>query len=236
MRSLFLRCASALAVLFILVPCMAPAAFAADWTSEFNMAGCDFATIGQNRYFKLEPGYQLVLQGIEDGDSVTLVISVLEQTEMVDGIETRVIEERESANGELIEVSRNYFAFCKGTSSVFYYGEDVDMYEDGKVVSHEGAWRAGLDSARAGLMMPGLVLLGSAYYQEVAPGVAMDRARIISTNGTIETPAGAFHSCLITEETSAVEPNAREEKVYAPGIGLVKDGTLLLVSHGRPNR
>ena len=39
-----------------------------------------------------------------------LTFTVLNETEMVDGIETRVIEEREFDDGELIEVSRNFVA------------------------------------------------------------------------------------------------------------------------------
>lgn len=201
------------------------------WTTDFDLSDCVFESSGANRYFVLEPGYQLELRGVEDGDSVTLVITVLHETQRVDGIETRVVEERESVAGELVEVSRNFFAFCQNTGSVFYFGEDVDIYDNGEVGSHEGAWRAGVDSARAGLMIPGLPLLGAAYYQEIAPGVAMDRARIVNMSGEIETPPGRLTNCLITEESSDLEPGARETKVYAPGIGLVKDGALLLVRH-----
>jgi hypothetical protein len=80
-------------------------------------------------------------------------------------------------------------------------------------------------------MMPGLVLLGSRYYQEIAPNVAMDRVEIVSVCETINTPAGKFANCLKTEETTPLEPKTREYKVYAPGIGLVKDGDLLLIRH-----
>jgi hypothetical protein len=118
------------------------------------------------------------------------------------------------------------------TNTVFYFGEDVDIYKRGKVVGHDGAWRAGSDQARAGVMMPGIVLLGSRYYQEIAPGVAMDRAEIVSRSEYIETPAGKFTDCLKTEETTPLEPGVREYKVYAPGVGLVRDGDLLLKRYG----
>ena len=39
---------------------------------------------------------------------------------------------------------------------------------------------AGKDGARFGILMPGEPLLGAKHYQEVAPGVAMDRAEILS--------------------------------------------------------
>ena len=66
-----------------------------------------------------------------------------------------------------------------------------------------------------------------------APGVAMDRAEVASLDASIKTPAGAFKGCLKFIETTPLEPLARESKIYAPGIGLVKDGSLLLVEHGR---
>jgi hypothetical protein len=115
---------------------------------------------------------------------------------------------------------------------VFYFGEDVDIYKDGAVVGHEGAWLAGVGEARPGLMMPGQPLLGSRYYQEVAPGVAMDRARIVSASTTLKTEAGEFRNCLVIEETTPLEPDAREQKIFARGIGLLKDGSLTLVRHG----
>jgi hypothetical protein len=81
-------------------------------------------------------------------------------------------------------------------------------------------------------MMPGLILLGARYYQEIAPGVAMDRVEIVAVNETIKTPAGTFSNCLKIKETTPLEKGAREYKFYAPGIGLVKDGKLLLTDHG----
>jgi hypothetical protein len=161
-----------------------------------------------------------------------LVITVLDETKTVDGIETRVLEEREWRNGALIEISRNFLAICEETGDVFYFGEEVDDYADGQIVNHAGAWLAGEDDARAGLIMPGTPSVGMRYYQEVAPGVALDRAEILSVTETFETPAGTFANSLRTKEGSALKPAEQEFKTYAPGIGLIQDESLLLVSHG----
>ena len=77
-------------------------------------------------------------------------------------------------------MSRNYFAISRRTNSVYYFGEDVDIYKAGKVVSHEGSWISGLGGAHFGLFMPGTPLLHGRYYQELAPRVAMDRAELVS--------------------------------------------------------
>ncbi len=201
----------------------------AEFTDSFRLDECTFKTRGSNPYFILEPGYKLILEGEDGKEFVRLEITVLNETEMVNGVRTRVVEELETADSQLVEISRNYFAICQQTNSVVYFGEDVDIYEDGEVVSHDGAWRAGENGARAGVMMPGIVLLGARYFQEVAPEVAMDRAEILSLDAVVETPAGTFEEVLVTEETTPLEPNAKELKFYAPGIGLIQDSALKLV-------
>ena len=199
------------------------------WTAEFPIARGELAPTGRNPYFILEPGYSLVLEG--GGEQLT--VTVLNETRMVDGVETRVVEERETKNGKLVEVSRNFFAISKRTNDVFYFGEEVDMYKDGQVVSHAGSWLSGVSGAKFGLMMPGTVSLNARYYQEVASGVAMDRATIVSVSDTVKTPAGEFTNCIKVQETTPLEPLITEYKYYAPGIGLVQDGPLQLVKHGR---
>jgi hypothetical protein len=201
------------------------------FTESFNQDSCTFSTSGQNMYFVLEPGFQLTLQVADGKDSVKLVITVLNETKKIGNVETRIVEENEAVNGKTVEISRNYFAFCKQTSSVFYFGEEVDIYKDGVIINHAGAWIAE-GKNKAGIGMPGQILLGARYYQEVAPGVAMDRAEIISMTDTLKTPAGAFINCLKTEETNALKPKEKEYKIYAPGIGLIKDEELLLVKFG----
>jgi len=198
------------------------------FTDTFQIERCNFATRGRNPYFILIPGHRLDLEG-EDKGTVHLTITVLDETLAVDGVDTRVVEERETEDGELVEVSRNYFAFCPETGSVFYFGEDVDIYENDVVVSHDGAWRAGIAGARAGVIMPGINLLGARYFQEVAPEVALDRAETLSVTDTLSTPAGNFTNVLKVKETTPLE-KGKGFKFYAPDVGLIRDGDLLLVS------
>jgi hypothetical protein len=205
------------------------------FADTFAVDKSDLASIGTNRFFILVPGFRAALEGKEGGKPAVLTITVLPETKRVDGVETRIVEERETVNGQLVEVSRNYFAISRRTGDVFYFGEDVDIYRDGKVTGHEGAWLSGVDGARFGLMMPGAPRRGARFYQEIAPKVAMDRAEIVSLSEKFTTPAGRFADCLKTEETSAVE-KGRESKYYAPGIGLIYDGGLKLTKYGHGNQ
>jgi len=81
----------------------------------------------------------------------------------------------------------------------------------------------GEKGAKFGLMMPGQVLKAR-FYQEIAPKVAMDRAKIVCTSETVKTPTGEFKNCLKVEETTPLEPGVKEQKYYALGIGLIQDG------------
>jgi hypothetical protein len=210
------------------------------FTKSFNLDSCGgFSSIGSNPYFILEIGYQLVLEGLENNKTINLTIDVLNQTQLITDpeaglVETRVVRETETKDGKLVEISWNYFAICNRTNSVIYFGEDVDIYDKTgqTVISHEGAWQAGVDGARAGIIMPGDVLIGAKYFQEIAPEVAKDRAEIISKTETIHTTIGDFTDCLETKETTPLEPDAVEFKFYASTIGLIKDGTLKLISYG----
>jgi hypothetical protein len=195
------------------------------WEDVFDVDKAALSATGTNPYFSLVPGHRLEYEG----DGTRLVISVLEKTKSVDGVTCRVIEEREWEDGELIEVSRNYFAIDTKTKDVYYFGEEVDMYEGGRIVSHEGAWLSGRDGAKFGLMMPGKPTLGRAHYQEIAPKVAMDRAKLVDAKAKVVTPSKTFEDCIKYEETTPLEPKAKEYKYYASGVGLVQDSGLKLV-------
>jgi len=205
-----------------------------DFTADFDRDRCTFTSVGSNPYFPLWPGYALQLAGEDEDDegaavNINLRITVLAQTELVDGVLTRVVEEMEEEDGELIEVSRNFFALCRETGDVWYFGEDVDIYEDGEIIDHAGAWRAGIDGAEPGILMPATPLLGARHLQEKAPGVALDQAEVVSLDEMLTLPFGTLQDLLKVEEHSTLDAGIFSEKWYAHGIGLVKDGATELV-------
>lgn len=220
----------------------APAWGAAEFTTDFRLEDCTWSAWGrQNPYFSLRPGRQLVLEGEEDGEEVRAEITVLREVETISFVTAngvpltvvaRVVEEREFEDGEIVEVSRNWFARCVETSDIFYFGEEVDNYEDGVVVDHEGSWRAGEDGALPGLIMPGTFLLGARYFQEMAPDVAEDRGENVAMGLNVAVPAGSFRGCVRVDDTDALSPGRPDPKIYCPGVGQVRDEDLVLVEHG----
>ena len=205
-----------------------------DFTTDFDREGCTFATAGSNPYFPMWPGYSLRLEGQEEDDEGELVdilaiYSILPETERVDGVLTRVLEEREFEDDELVEVSRNFIALCRETGDVWYFGEDVDDYEDGEIVGHGGAWRAGVDGAEPGILMPGTPMVGARFYEEVAPGVALDRGEILSVDDDVTLAAGTFENVVLIADTSDFDPEDVGLKLWAPGVGNIVDESLELV-------
>jgi hypothetical protein len=202
---------------------------------DFDLSERSLVPTGRNDFFILEPGFQMTLERTVNLSGKThgkLIITVLDETREVDGVLTRVVEEREWKNNELYEVARNFYAIDEQTGDVFYFGEEVDFYKSGKITNHKGAWLAGEDDATAGLIMAGKPEVGMKYYQEFAPDKAMDRAEVINLDDVLETPAGTFTDCLKTKEGTALNKKVKEYKTYAPGIGLIQDQKLLLISYG----
>jgi hypothetical protein len=188
------------------------------WRDQFTVNRGDLAPTGTNPYITMQPGRVLRLKHGND----TLTVTILAETQQVDGVQAGVLEERETKNGKLVEVSRNFMATDKRTNDVYYFGEDVDNYKDGRIVNHESAWHAGVSGARFGLMIPARPAAGQKFYQEIAPKVAMDRVEVISTDDTVKTPAGVFEHCVHVRETTPLERDV-SHKYYAPGIGIIKD-------------
>ena len=220
-------------------PAMADSPKRVQFTSSFRFQDCQWAAQGANPYFNLNPGTRLVLE--EDADELTRVeITVLDETEAITvpglgTVTTRVVQERETVDGEVVEISRNFFAVCGGRNDVVYFGEDVDIFNEDGSITHEGAWRAGQPDgnglAAPGIIMPGTFLLGSRYFQELADGIALDRAEHVAMDLTVETEAGTFDECVQIRETTPLEPRSESIKVYCAGVGLVFDSGAELMEY-----
>ena len=199
-----------------------------DFQSVFNVDKKTLGVKGSNPYFNLTPGYTLEYQHGNLADTLT----VLNETKMIDGVETRVVEHREFKNGKLFEVTRDYYAIDAATNDVYYFGEEVDVVKNGKVVDHKGTWLSGEKGAKFGLMIPTSPKAGQKFYQELAPGVGMDRIEVLSIDEKITTPAGTFAKSIHVLETSPIEKSLRDHKWYVSGVGQVKDGDMILTKYG----
>jgi hypothetical protein len=199
----------------------------------------DFQATVDNRLYPLPASSQQVYEGEErdpdTGNTIKTRVEsrVLPKTDRVAGVEVTVVEDKEFKNGELVESTLDYFAQHRD-GSVYYFGERVDEYEGGKVVSHEGQWLAGEGKNREGVFMPAQPTLGQVFEQEKAPGVAEDTSTIVAVDQSVTTPAGSFSGCLKMEDFSPLAKET-EFKFYCPGVGVVREefpgGHLDLISY-----
>jgi hypothetical protein len=88
-------------------------------------------------------------------------------------------------------------------------------------VSHDGAWLAGVNGVKFGLIMPGKPGVGDRFYLEDAPG-AVERVEIVDLDATLETPLRSFGKVVHCRESDVLD-GGTSHKWYAAGIGMVGD-------------
>jgi hypothetical protein len=215
-------------------PPLAPSDNERAYGTSAKMLGPEVCAFGQNfslgstnAYFPLTVGSFWELRGEEDGEQIRLRIDILNQTELVGGVTTRVLKETEWVNDVLREESFNFFAENPGGTAC-YFGEFVNIYENGGV-SHEGSWRADAAGNSPGVFMPADPQEGMMFQAEVAPGVAEDQVQIVGT-GAVTVPAGTFTQTIRTREFNPLD-RGKEYKWYAARVGIIVDGPLTLRSY-----
>ena len=174
-------------------------------------------SVRPNRFFPLVPGSQWVYRS----PSETVTIDVLGKVERIEGVPCTVVHDVVKVNGQVTEDTLDWFA-QNVDGSVWYCGEQTGELENGRVVDVTGSWRAGEDEARPGIIMLAAPRVGETYRQEFALGDAEDAATVRSLTASARTPAASCAgTCLVTREFTPIEPAAREDKYYAPDIGLI---------------
>jgi hypothetical protein len=181
----------------------------------------DFVRVINNRYFALRPGTTFIYVGREDGQPERVVTEVTHQKKSILGVKVVTVLDRVYLDGSLKEKTLDWYAQDED-GNVWYFGEDSKEYENGKVISTAGSWEAGKHGAKAGVIMLAHPRVGQSYRQEFARGVAEDKARVLSLDAKASVPYGTFRHCLKTEETTPLEPGAKEVKLHCPGVGFVK--------------
>jgi hypothetical protein len=205
---------------------------------EVNAVPDDLSATVDNPFFPLAPGTSRRYEGQEvnpdTGETVDLRVRehVSPLPDEVAGAPVTTLAVQEYEDGQLTETTSDYHA-QDADGTVYYLGEDVNMYEDGQLVSHEGTWIAGEGTNQAGEFMPAEPRVGDRFAQEQAPGVAQDISTVVAIDQTLETPVGTFSGCIKTQDLNPLD-QAIEYKYYCPGVGLVREeyptGSLDLVS------
>jgi hypothetical protein len=173
-----------------------------------------------NKYWPMKPGTRWVYTGQKDGMPERVEVTVTNQNKTVLGVHCVVISDVVTVNSTLAEKTVDWYA-QDDKGNLWYFGEDTKEYKNGIVTSTQGTWEAGVDNAKAGIVVQGNPGIGGFYRQEYRPGLAEDQAKVISLNGVERTPAGNYHNVLVTKDIDPLNPAKVEHKFYAPGVGPV---------------
>lgn len=202
----------------------------------------NFITPKPNPYFPLDVGTSHSLKGTRsDGDPVVEhgVITVQGTGPVILGVPTVTVLDEAFDAGVLVERTFDYYAADKD-GNVWYFGEDVTnfRYDDAGVflgTDSKSAWRAGVNDAQPGISVSGQPEVGLTLFQEHAPAdEAMDYAEILAIDLEITGPGGSYKNVMKTYEGSTVDPELREYKYYAPGMGMIRADEELTESFDNP--
>jgi hypothetical protein len=183
----------------------------------------DFVRHVDNPYLPLVPGSEWGYR-LSGGPAATLLVTVTDDTRVVDGVRTTVVREVErSADGQVLRDTYAWYA-QDTDGNVWAFGEDIDAWNRRGFVDRErarGSWEAGVDGAQAGLAMPARPRVGDGYRLEYDEGEAEDQALVVGLDTTRTVAGTTYEGVLVTEETTPLEPGLVERSHYAPGTGLV---------------
>jgi hypothetical protein len=179
-----------------------------------------FSTRITNPWMPLTPGTSRRYTGVKDGQPTRHAVTVTRKTRTVMGVKCVVVTDVVTQNQSLAEKTEDWYAQDKA-GNVWYFGENTAEYQNGVVTSTAGTWEAGVDKALPGIVMPAKPVIGRTYQQEYRPGVALDRATVLSLKGVAKTPAGTFRNLLVTFDKNPLDPSKKERKYFARGIGFV---------------
>ena len=178
----------------------------------------------QNPYFPLVPGTVSRYRGVEDGERFIERVMVTSRTRLVQGVATTVVRDVvRRADRSLAERTRDWYA-ADDSGNVWYFGEATATFDrHGRLEDREGSWQAGVDGASAGIIMPADPAPTDAYRQELSRGTAEDQAWVVQRGATVIVPYGTLDRAVRTFEWSRLEKGVVSTKLYAPGLGIVRE-------------
>jgi len=187
-----------------------------------NLKPEDFTLEIDNKYWPMKPGNRWIFEETNTkGDRERVVTEVTNRTKMTAaGIQARVIRDKAHEDGKPVEITDDWYAQDKD-GNLWYFGEAVSNYENGKLADHDGSWEAGKGGAQPGIAMPADPKPGLYYRQEYSKGVAEDHGAIVTVGKEkVQVPFGFFNEgVLMTRDTAPIEPKVQEFKFYAPNVG-----------------
>jgi hypothetical protein len=172
-----------------------------------------------NPLFPASDQKSVLLLGRVDGQPFRTEVTLLPETRIIEWrgqrVEALVSQYVAFLGGRIHEVAYDFYAQADD-GSVWYFGEDVFNFADGKIIDTHGTWIAGKDGPAA-MIMPADPTVGDVYRPENIPGFVFEEVTVKSVDETLGGPLGAIDGGLVVEELHM--DGATETKTFAPAYG-----------------
>ena len=180
----------------------------------------DFVDTVNHKYFRLQPGTTYRYQQKTEDGLKRVEIEVTSETKEVMGVRTTVVRDRVWTNDRLEEDARDWYAQDK-EGNVWYFGESVDNYREGKLSDHKGSWEAGVDGAKPGLVIRNEPKPGDTYRKEYYRGKAEDMGTVVALGRRVSVPYGTFEDCVQIRDWSRIKADENDYNFYCSGVGFL---------------
>jgi hypothetical protein len=180
-----------------------------------------------NAYLPITKFHTCVLAGNDEGQQLRIVRTLQSRTRPFtfggQTVDAAVVTDRvtDVGAGQVIEKTLDYFA-QDDAGIVYYFGEDVNEYENGKLTSHEGQWRLGRDTQTPGVLMPANPKVGDTFQSEDVKGVTHETDTVVSGGKTARIAGHTYHNVIKVRENAKPPPEI-EFKQYARGTGVITE-------------
>jgi len=188
-----------------------------------------------NPYLPIKAGNKWVYENEDE----TVTVEVQNKTKLIEGVTCIVVNDVVEEDGKLVEDTDDWFA-QRSDKTIDYCGEEANDFEyfDGdmppspELVEIEGSFKAGRDGDKSGTLFMGTPVVGAKYRQEWSVSNAEDVGEVLSTTygygsdsrfdplvpeDLVELLCDA--DCVVTADTSPLEPDVLEYKFYSRGVG-----------------
>jgi hypothetical protein len=191
-----------------------------------TLSPSDFVGRVDNPWFPLKPGSKYHYTGAKGKTKMVDDMTVTDRTKMILGVKTTVVHDVVRVHGIPEEVTNDFYAQDRHRN-VWYFGEATKtLNRHGNTVSTEGSFQAGVNGARAGVLISGHPKVGQVARQEFLKGQAEDHFKVLDLNAGVSVPFVSSNNALRTREWTPLEPGVIDNKYYVRGIGTVREITV----------
>ncbi|HYO46282.1 MAG TPA: hypothetical protein VEY33_06285 [Gemmatimonadota bacterium] len=178
-----------------------------------------------NPLFPISELDRVLLLGTVDGGDFRTETTLLSQTQTIE-LEGRTVEALVSQyvawlDRRIHEVAIDWYV-QDDLGAVWYLGEDVFNYDEGRVEDTEGTWLAGKDGPEA-MIMPPDPQVGDVWRPENICGFVFEEVTATATGVTVPGPQGQVSGALVVSELHM--DATTEDKIFAPGYGEFSTGS-----------